>query len=514
MSLLMASSAASAQTAAVPVTVDTYSRAQTDVNFAGVVKAGGFGQFKHGRELAAPVQQGIVRPNRDTPLFLRDPRPRRRAGDGHAAGCRPALHGHAGRQRGPVHPGRPSTTPAAAPDPGGGRHALRHRRGPLPGRFREPGRCRPSPCAAGQGHARPRTVPAASRSRTGTRPASRTIQAALQQLGTTVSDTRRMFGAGPDAVDPVRHLIGSAMLWGGYPEADALYLPTTPARNDGNTIHRLTVGEVPVDGFWSLTVYNSAGYLQENPENVYSVNSLTARKGRDGAVTIQFGGCDGRVDELPADHAGMELHRPPVPPAGRDPRRQLDLSRGPAGGPLRDHAAAPIAFEMPPQQPGVAAVGLQPDVQQVAQHRHGAERRRRARRCRPSAPAPGSARRGAGPAGSARRRPARRRRRPAPAPARSRHRARSASPAAAGASANPAAWQGGPGDPVRRRGPRRVPGGFGRDEMGPGRADVEQARPPSAPPRHCRGGSRETAWKCAGVSRLAVVPRTGAQRTF
>ena len=50
----------------VSVTIDNYNRAQTDVNFAGVVKNGGFGKFRHGRELAPPAQQGIVRPNRDT----------------------------------------------------------------------------------------------------------------------------------------------------------------------------------------------------------------------------------------------------------------------------------------------------------------------------------------------------------------------------------------------------------------------------------------------------------------
>src|SRR5712664_3207521 len=104
-----------------------------------------------------------------------------------------------------------------------------------------------------------------------------------------------MFGASEDQVDPVKHLIGSAMLWGGSPEKDALYLPTTPARNDGSTIHKLRVGDVPVDGFWSLTVYNREGYLQPNQDNVYSVNSLTAEKGADGAVTIQFGGCDGKI---------------------------------------------------------------------------------------------------------------------------------------------------------------------------------------------------------------------------
>src|SRR2546421_12949817 len=69
MSLVIASSLASAQTTASPaepVTVENYNRAQTDVYFAGVVKNGGFGKFRHGRELASPAQQGIPPPKRDT----------------------------------------------------------------------------------------------------------------------------------------------------------------------------------------------------------------------------------------------------------------------------------------------------------------------------------------------------------------------------------------------------------------------------------------------------------------
>jgi hypothetical protein len=90
------------------------------------------------------------------------------------------------------------------------------------------------------------------------------------------------------------------MLWGGNPEKDGLYLPITPARNDGRTIHKLTVGNVPVNGFWSLTVYNSAGYLQPNPENAYSVNS----------------------------HGGLELHGSPISPPTRDPRRNMEIPGG------------------------------------------------------------------------------------------------------------------------------------------------------------------------------------------
>jgi len=121
------------------------------------------------------------------------------------------------------------------------------------------------------------------------------VQAALQQLGTTFSDTRRMFGANEKLVDAVKHLIGSAMLWGGTPEKETLYLPITPTRNDGHTIYRLTVKDIPVDAFWSLTIYNSEGYLHPNPYNAYALNSLTAKKGPDGAINIQFGGCDGRI---------------------------------------------------------------------------------------------------------------------------------------------------------------------------------------------------------------------------
>ena len=70
----------------------------------------------------------------------------------------------------------------------------------------------------------------------------------------------------------------------------ALYLTVVPPKNDGTTVHRLTVGEVPVDGFWSVTVYNKDGFFSPNPQNAYSFNNVTAKKDADGLVTIQFGG--------------------------------------------------------------------------------------------------------------------------------------------------------------------------------------------------------------------------------
>jgi hypothetical protein len=123
-----------------------------------------------------------------------------------------------------------------------------------------------------------------------------------------------MFGP-RDQVDPVRHLIGTAMAYGGKPEKDALYLNITPSKNDGATIYRLNVpGNVPVDGFWSVIVYDATGHLQKNQYDAYSLNSVTAKKSTDGAVAVQFGGCDGKIPNclptIPGWNYMVRLYRP------------------------------------------------------------------------------------------------------------------------------------------------------------------------------------------------------------
>ena len=58
---------------------------------------------------------------------------------------------------------------------------------------------------------------------------------------------------------------------------------------------RMRIVDVPVDGYWSVTVYNREGYMERNPQEVYTINSVIARHEPDGAVELQFGGCDGRA---------------------------------------------------------------------------------------------------------------------------------------------------------------------------------------------------------------------------
>ena len=139
------------------------------------------------------------------------------------------------------------------------------------------------------------------------------VRSALLVLGATLPDFRHAFGS-KDDVDPVRHLIGAAIGWGGNPDKDAVYLNFTPKNNDGTGTYRLTVKDVPVDGFWSISLYNAQGYFQKNAYSAYSVNNITAKKATDGSVTVQFGGADGKTPNclpiMPGWNYAVRLYRP------------------------------------------------------------------------------------------------------------------------------------------------------------------------------------------------------------
>lgn len=114
------------------------------------------------------------------------------------------------------------------------------------------------------------------------------LRKAILAMSPWVPDSRGMFGS-KDQVDAVRHLIGTAGGYGGNREEDAIYLNVVPERNDGTTPFVLTVKDVPVDGFWSVIVYNKDGFF-EAPSETISVNNVTATPEADGSVVIHFGG--------------------------------------------------------------------------------------------------------------------------------------------------------------------------------------------------------------------------------
>jgi hypothetical protein len=275
---------------AVRVSADNFARAESDLYFGNVVEAGGFGTFMHIRELTPMDKQLVVRSNRDT-LY--------------SAGVFDL-------DAGPV--------TVSLPDPGGrfmsmqvitedhyvpavfygqGEHiltrdgigtryvmvAIRTLVDPLDAADLDTVRALQDAVAVRQDGTGIFDIPNWD-------PVSqKAVRDALAQLSATLPDSKRMFGT-KNETDPVRHLLGSASAWGGNPERDAIYFSVTPDKNDGATVHRLRVAEVPVDGFWSVTVYNKDGYFTPNRQNAYSLNNITARRGTDGHTVIQFGGCD------------------------------------------------------------------------------------------------------------------------------------------------------------------------------------------------------------------------------
>ena len=296
----------------ITVTTDNFVRAETDLYFANIVKDGGIGKFFHHRQPTPIEKQEVIRLNRDTlysaavfdldagPVTITLPNAGKRFMSMQvidedqytpAVIYRPGTHTLAREQIGTryvltvvrtlVDPGDPKDVQQA--------HSMQDSikvSQKSPGKFQVPNWDQAS---------------------------QKKVRDALLVLASTLPDTRRAFGP-RGQVDPVRRLIQAAAAWGGNPEKDATYLNFTPSKNDGKTTYRLTVRNVPVDGFWSISLYNAQGYFQKNEYDSYTVNNITGKQSGDGSIVIQFGGCDGKVvnclPTMPGWNYLVRLYRP------------------------------------------------------------------------------------------------------------------------------------------------------------------------------------------------------------
>lgn len=134
---------------------------------------------------------------------------------------------------------------------------------------------------------------------------------AILTLARGVSKYDHSFGTAEE-VDPIMHLLGTASGWGGLPEYEATYISVN--ENMPVAEYRLRLKDVPVDAFWSVSLYNAAGYFEENDLGVNSINSLTAAKDADGGVTISFGeqleGVANALPIMPGWNYVLRLYRP------------------------------------------------------------------------------------------------------------------------------------------------------------------------------------------------------------
>jgi hypothetical protein len=295
------------------VTPENFVRAESDLNFGRIVKDGGFGKFNHRREPASIENQTVPRLDRDTlysaavfdlnagPVTITLPNAGKRFMSmqvidedqytpevEYGAGTHTLTKDRIGTRyvlvavRALVNPDDAKDLDAVH----GLQDAIKVDQPGGPGKFVPPQWDQAS---------------------------QNTVRDGLLMIATTLLDTKGMFGP-KGAVDSVGHLIGAASAWGGNPEKDALYLNVVPAKNDGNTVYRLNVKDVPIDGFWSISVYNAKGYFEPNPQNAYTLNNIAAKANADGSVPVQFGGCDGNVSNclpiMPGWSYLVRLYRP------------------------------------------------------------------------------------------------------------------------------------------------------------------------------------------------------------
>jgi hypothetical protein len=276
--------------AVVPVTVQNFNRAETDTYFSNFMKQGAFGKFYHNRDVAPIEKQDVIRMNRDTlysaAVFDLDAGPVTivlpDAGKRYMAlliinedAYSPAVVYAPGRYtyekqkigtrymsaviRTLVDPQNPQDIQAV--------HALQDG-------------IKIEQAAVGRFEV-PNWDPASEKK----------IHDVLLVLAGMQGDNPPSKFGWKGEVDPVYHLIGTGSGWGGNPPEAAQYINGYPKFNDGKTIYKLTVKDVPVDGFWSVSVYNKEGYFEKNDLGAYSVNNVTAKTNTDGSVSVQFGGC-------------------------------------------------------------------------------------------------------------------------------------------------------------------------------------------------------------------------------
>jgi len=300
--------------AAVPVTVQTFQRAESDLYFGNTVKQGGFAKFFHFRTPTPIDKQEVVRMNRDTlyssavfdldagPVTITLPDPHGRfmsmqiITEDHYSpptAYAPATVTLTRQEIGtryvmaavrtfvdPKNASDVKTTNALQDQikfeqPGG------------PGTFEVPNW---DPVTQGK---------------------IRDDLAHLQSMSACTSKVRM---GSKDAVEPICHLMATAVGWGLNPQKDAVYDARYPKPNTGAEVLEVNIKDVPVDAFWSISIYNAKGYFEKNELDSYSINNITAKPNADGSYRIQFGGCAKGTDNCLVIPSGwnyvVRLYRP------------------------------------------------------------------------------------------------------------------------------------------------------------------------------------------------------------
>lgn len=117
----------------------------------------------------------------------------------------------------------------------------------------------------------------------------------LDLFARTTTPLSEMYGVRGD-LDRLSFNMGVAAGWGANQARDSIFFAPYPKKNNGLTTYTLRFSDVPLDytrhGWWSVTVYNSTGFMEANSRHINSYNRKTAKHDADAGFTIFFGDCE------------------------------------------------------------------------------------------------------------------------------------------------------------------------------------------------------------------------------
>jgi hypothetical protein len=296
----------------VPVTVDNFARAESDLYMGRTVKDGGLGQFTHNRTPTEIDKQNVIRMNRDTlysagvfdldagPVTITLPNAGKRF---------MSLQAISEDHYVPVvmYGSKPVTLSREIVGTRYVLAAVRTLVDPSDAKDLQEVHALQDGIKVSQKGAGNFEVPSWDEA------SQKKVRDALLILATTTGGFKNAFGA-KGQVDPVRHLIATAAGWGGNPDKDAAYLSFTPAKNDGETVYKLRVGQVPV----RLLVHQRLQCRWLLPEKRPQHLLAEQHHGRERSRRLRqraIRWLRWAHPELHPHHEGMELHGPALSPA-------------------------------------------------------------------------------------------------------------------------------------------------------------------------------------------------------
>jgi len=104
-------------------------------------------------------------------------------------------------------------------------------------------------------------------------------------------DTRGSMGKRGE-LNELIYTVATMAGWGLNPPSAVMYTVVNDKFDPEKKYKIIVPEDVPVNAFWSISIYNKDGFFGKNEQDAYTVNNVTGWKNKDGSTTIFLGACE------------------------------------------------------------------------------------------------------------------------------------------------------------------------------------------------------------------------------